>query len=224
LFIILISGAVFLWAGDTASFVDLGFSPDGKIYAFAQYGVQSGDLRPWAELCIVDVPANNFVSGGRISYIHDKPINAGQDGSGALYRLLTANAALLGRYGVNYLDSGLPLFISLEEPGSPPAHSIEYRDFEAGASYRATIVSTLEGTGARLTSSFIINLDRTGRDGSKKSYRVGTPTVKRPLIVSYRIRKAIIAPHDGSMILVIEMQKQNGADFDIRFMVEAVRL
>jgi hypothetical protein len=34
----------------------------------------------------------------------------------------------------------------------------------------------------------------------------------------------MIAPRDGSMIFVIEMKKQNGSDFDIRFMVEALRL
>jgi hypothetical protein len=33
----------------------------------------------------------------------------------------------------------------------------------------------------------------------------------------------MIAPHDGSMILVIEMKKQSGGDYDIRYMVEALR-
>ena len=83
LFILVITGAVFIWAGDTAAFVDLGFSPDGRTYAFAQYGVQSGTLKPWAELFVVDVARNEFVSGGRLSYVHDSPVIAGQDGSGA---------------------------------------------------------------------------------------------------------------------------------------------
>jgi hypothetical protein len=34
----------------------------------------------------------------------------------------------------------------------------------------------------------------------------------------------MIAPHDGSMIFVIEMKKLDGSDFDIRFMIEALRL
>jgi len=34
----------------------------------------------------------------------------------------------------------------------------------------------------------------------------------------------MIAPQDGSMIMVIEMRRQDGSSTDIRFMVEAVRL
>ncbi|MDR0314194.1 MAG: DUF2259 domain-containing protein, partial [Treponema sp.] len=191
---------------------------------FAQYGVQSGTLIPWAELFVVDVPQNSFVSNGRVPYTHNEPIIAGQDGSGALYRVLTRNYALTERYGINFLNQGQPLFISLEEPSSPPNQSIEFRDFETGASYRATLVTTVEGSGANLTSSFYITLVRTARDGTRKTYTVGTPTVKRPQIVSYRMRKVMIAPHDGSMIVVIEMKRQNGPDYDIRFMIEAVRL
>ncbi|MDR2617484.1 MAG: DUF2259 domain-containing protein [Treponema sp.] len=223
---ILISGfalSAVLWAGDTATFVDLGFSPDGRTYMFAQYGVQSGALKPWADLFVVDVPRNNFVSGGKFSYIHDKPVVSGQDGSGALYRIITKNNAIADRYGVNFLFQGQPLYISLDGP-SAPGETIEFRDFENEASYRATLVPSVEGSGTNLKSSFYINLERTAKDGSRKTYTVGTPQVKRPLVASYRIRKVMIAPHDGSMILVIEMKKQNGADYDIRYMVEALRL
>jgi predicted secreted protein len=81
--VVLCTGVCGLWAGDTASFVDLGFSPDGKTYMFAQYGIESKTLKPWADLFVVDVPRNNFVNGGRLSFIGDNPAVAGQDGSGA---------------------------------------------------------------------------------------------------------------------------------------------
>jgi predicted secreted protein len=221
--VMLVLRGFFLWAGDTASFVDLGFSPDGQIYMFAQYGVQSGTLRPWAEISVVDVPRNNFVSGGRISYTHDSPVIAGQDGAGALYRLIARNASLAERYGVSFLFQGQPLYVSLEN-GAAPGETIEFRDFEQGASYRASLVPYVEGTGAELKSSFYINLERTARDGSKKSYTVGNPQIKRPLIASYRIAKVMIAPRDGSVIFVIETRKPGSNGFDIRYMVEALRL
>ncbi|MDR1949494.1 MAG: DUF2259 domain-containing protein [Spirochaetaceae bacterium] len=228
---LLVFGALGLWAGDAASFVDLGFSPDGKIYMFAQYGVQSGTLRPWADLFVVDVPQNNFVSGGRLSYTHDKAVIAGQDGSGALYRIISRNT-LAERYGVNYLLQGQPLFISLENGNTAAAgntaegggETIEFRDFEQGASYRAALIPYVEGSGVGLKSSFYINVDRTSRDGTKKSYVVGTPQLKRPLIVSYRIRKVIVAPQDGSVIFVVEIKKQGEDGYDLRYMVEALRL
>ena len=219
--IILLLGVSCLWAGDTATFVDLGFSPDGKTYMFAQYGVHSTTLKPWADLFLVDVPRNNFVSGGRISYIHDSPVVYGQNGSGALYRIIARNAALAERYQIDYCFQGQPLYVALEN--SSPTEA-EFRDFENGASYRASLSSFVEGSGASLKSSFYINLERTARDGSKKAYRVGTPQLKRPLIASYRIRRVMIAPRDGSMIMVIEMKRQEGSDFDIRYMVEALQL
>jgi predicted secreted protein len=213
-----------LWAGDSASFVDLGFSPDGRIYMFAQYGVQSGTLRPWADLFVVDVPRNNYVSGGRISYTHDSPVLAGQDGSGALYRIIARNAALADQYGVSFLRQGQPLYIALDNDPPPSGESIEFRDFESGNFYRATLVPFVEGSGESLKSSFYINLENTSPGGARKTYTVGTPHLKRPLIASYRIKKVMIAPRDGSIVFVIEMKKQAAGSYDIRYMIEAARL
>jgi predicted secreted protein len=213
-----------LWAGDSASFVDLGFSPDGRIYMFAQYGVQSGTLRPWADLFVVDVPRNNYVSGGRISYTHDSPVLAGQDGSGALYRIIARNAALADQYGVSFLRQGQPLYIALDNDPPPSGETIEFRDFESENSYRAALVPFVEGSGESLKSSFYINLEKISPGGTRKTYTVGTPQLKRPLIASYRIKKVMIAPRDGSIVFVIEMKKQAAASYDIRYMIEAARL
>ena len=211
-----------LWAGDTATFVDLGFSPDGRTYIFAQYGVQSTTLRPWADLFVVDVTRNNFVSGGRINYIHSRPITAGQDGSGALHRVIAQNASIAERHNVNYNLQGKPLFIAMND--GIPGETIEFRDFENNISYRATLVPSFEGHGAGLRSSFVINLESTTQSGARRTYTVGTPQVRRPLIESYRIRQVMVDPQSSSMIMVIEMRQRADENFNIRFMVEAVRL
>jgi predicted secreted protein len=216
-----------VWAGDIASYVDLGFSQDGKIYMFAQYGVQAGTLKPWADLFIVDVPKNEFVTGGKVSFVHDMPVIAGQDGSGALYRLIARNAALAERYGVSYLLQGHPLYIAIDGDVSAAilGETIEFRDFGSKNYYRAQLVPRVEGSGSNLTSSFYIALEQTGLDGSKKTYpQVGNPQIKRPLISSYRIRKVMVAPRDGSIIFVIEMRRQGPDGVDIRYMVEALHL
>ncbi|GHV95849.1 hypothetical protein AGMMS50293_21690 [Spirochaetia bacterium] len=225
--LLIIAGALIassLWAGDSASFVDLGFSPDGRIYMFAQYGVQSGALKPWADLFVVDVAGNNFVSGGKISYIHDSPIQAGQDGSGALYRLIAKNAGLADRYGINFPNQGQPLYISLDTNPSNSGETIEFRDFENGKSYRANLVSTAEGSGPNLKSSFYINLESSSPGGQVKTYTIGTPQLKRALIESYNIKKVIIDPRGDSIIFVIEMKRQAEGGIDTRYMVEALRL
>ncbi|MDR0474600.1 MAG: DUF2259 domain-containing protein [Treponema sp.] len=221
---IILGSVTLLWAGDTAVFADLGFSPDGKTYMFAQYGVHSDTLKPWAELFVVDVARNNFVPEGKVSYVHNSPVTTGQDGSGALYRILSKNVHLADQYKVDFLFQGQPLYLSLDEPLSAVRENVEFRDFETGTVYSASVISGTEGSGAALKSSFYIDLERAAKNSSLKTYRVGTPQVKRPGVVSYRIRKVVIAPHDGSMIFVIEMKKQNGSSYDIRYMVEALKL
>ncbi|MDR2247331.1 MAG: DUF2259 domain-containing protein [Treponema sp.] len=214
-----------LWAGDTATFVDLGFSSDGKTYLFGQYGIQAKTLRPWADLYLVDVPKNNFVSGGRISYTHDTPVTAGQDGSGALYRLISRNAALTERYGINFLHQGQVLYISADDNESVAGGGfIEFRDFEQNVSYTASLIPTNEGSGTSLVSSFYITMERTARDGSKKNYTVGNPRVKRPLISSYHISKVLVSPGNDAVIFVVEMRKQSDTEGrDIRYMVETLK-
>jgi predicted secreted protein len=215
-----------LWAGDIASFADLGFSSDGRTYMFAQYGVQSRTLRAWADLFVVDVPANNFVSGGRISFVNDSPVFAGQDGSGALYRVIAQNAPLAERYRINHCLQGRSLYLSLNnnQDGALGPLPIEFTDFTSGVNYRATLVPSVEGSGASLASSFYINLESAARNGSRKTYTVGTPQIRRPQIASYHIRRVLVSPNDNSMIFVIEMRRQEGGDFDIRYMVEALWL
>ncbi|GHV82347.1 hypothetical protein AGMMS49991_09050 [Spirochaetia bacterium] len=217
----LVFGASSLWAGDIAIFTDLGFSSDEKIYMFAQYGVQAKTLYPWADLFVVDVSLNDFVSGGRFSFTHTTAVIPGQDGSGALSRILSHNTALANRYGVNFLNQGRLLYAA---PDGVDGETVEFRDFEQGSFYRAILVSRVEGTGTDLKSSFYINLDLTDKNDIRKSYLVGNPQIKRRHVTDYRIYKAMIAPSGGSLILVIEERKQADSGFDIRYMVEAIKL
>jgi len=211
-------------AGDTSNFTDLGFSPDGAYFMFAQYGVRSGTLRPWADLFIVDVARNNFVPGGRISYVHDRRIEAGQDGAGTMYRLIAQNAGISERYNINYSNQGQPLYIALHGDPAYRGDEISFRDFTSGIQYRANLIETITGEGQTIQSTFFIRLTATENDGSVKSYEIGTPQLRRPLIFSYRIKKVLIAPSGNSLIFIIEMKQRSGNTHNIRYMVEAVRL
>jgi predicted secreted protein len=214
-----------VWPGDIASFVDFGFSSDGLNYMFGQYGVQSQSLKPWAELFVVDVPRNTFVNGGRLSFVHDSPVIAGQDGIGALFRLVSRNTELVNRSRITYLLQGQLLYLSLETAPPPSAgETIEFRDFERKESYRARLVPTVEGSGANLNSSFFITLERNFQTSARRSYTVGTPQVKRPLISAYRIKKVMIAPQGGAMVFVIETSKPADNGPDVRYMVETVSI
>jgi predicted secreted protein len=222
--ILIVSVAGHLCAGEVATFVDLGFSPDGKYYLFGQYGVTDKTLLPWAELFFVDVDKNNFVPGGKKQYLHTGQIVLGQDGSGALYKLLLANKDLIQKYNIDFLRQSTPLYITPDGEKQEASDPIEFRDFATGRSFKASLTQYVEGAGKNLSSSFFINLEVTDAKGNTKKYLVGTPSLKRPLIASYMIRKAMIAPQDGSLIFIIEMKRVADQGFDIRYMVEAVRI
>ena len=222
-FIVLCFNICAVWAADTATFVDLGFSPDGRSYMFAQYGVLSGTLRPWADMSIVDVARNNFVSGGRISFTHNQPIAAGQDGSGALYHIIAQNAGLAERNAIAYTNQGQPLYIALNGDPAYEGKPIAFRNFASGTSYRASLVETINGSGSNVRSSFYITLESLGKDGAAKTFTVGTPHLQRPSIFSYRIKKVLINPSGNALIFVIEMKRHAEDGHDIRYMVEALR-
>jgi predicted secreted protein len=221
---VLLVSAGALWAGDVASFVDLGFSENGKIYMFAQYGVDEHSLLPWSELYIVDVDRNDFVPGGRISYKHDKPVALGQDGSAALLRIVSHNTGIIQKYRTNFMRQGIPLFISLEDIRNISGQTVDFRDFEYAVYYNASLKSVLYGNGANTQSSFYILFNSLNGKGAKKAYQVGNPGVRRGGVTTYSIKKAIVNPERTSMILVIEMTVLNGNGADIRYMVEAIRL
>ena len=50
-------------AGDTAEVHVLGFSADGSVFAFEQYGVQDGSGFPYAERYYIDTANDSFVAG-----------------------------------------------------------------------------------------------------------------------------------------------------------------
>ena len=56
----LLTGSAF--AGDFATLQPLGFSDDGKVFAFEQYGVQDGSGFPYAEIFFLDLEKDRFVA------------------------------------------------------------------------------------------------------------------------------------------------------------------
>ncbi|MCL2442779.1 MAG: DUF2259 domain-containing protein [Treponema sp.] len=213
-----------LWAGDSAVFVDLGFSQDGRTYMFGQYGVLSPSLHPWAELHVVDIAGNSYVPNGRISYTQNSAIRAGNDGAGVYRTLLANNTSLTSRYGINFQNQGLPLYISRDE--NPPARgeTIDFRDFLSGKRYVARLIPTITGSGANVRSQFYITLEATSANGHVRNYTIGNPNFVRQRIMQYNIKRVLIDSEGRSIIFVIEMKRHASNGHDTRYMIEAVRL
>ncbi|GHT48321.1 hypothetical protein FACS1894102_1090 [Spirochaetia bacterium] len=221
--IFLLTIGVSLWAGDVAMYSDLGFSQNGNVYMFGQYGVDEDTLKPWADLSVIDIPTNDFVSGGRFSYKHFEKIDPGQDGQGALIRLISKNSAFLKKYQTTFMSQGIPLFVSLKNGHNPNGETIDFRDFDYGLYFSAILIPTVFGNARNTSSSFYILMDAIDRFGHKKTVRIGSPDVKRKNVSSYTIKKVMVNEDRTSMVFVIEMTVNSGNGPDIRYMVEALK-
>ena len=51
------------WAGDAAELAILGFTADGSVFAFEEYGVQDGSGFPYANRYYIDTATDSFVPG-----------------------------------------------------------------------------------------------------------------------------------------------------------------
>lgn len=58
-------------AGDFADREILGFSPDGATFAFAEFGVQDGSGFAYANVYVIDVASDSWVSGTPIRVMHE---------------------------------------------------------------------------------------------------------------------------------------------------------
>lgn len=75
-------------AGDTATLEVLGFSPDGKIFAFEEYGVQDGSGFPYANRYYIDTHSD--------SYLPETPFRAMLQEDGASVEDVRAKVKALG--------------------------------------------------------------------------------------------------------------------------------
>ena len=60
---LLVLGSARAMAADGAAFNAIGYSPDSRLFAFEQYGVQDGSGFPYWDVFIIDLKANEWVKG-----------------------------------------------------------------------------------------------------------------------------------------------------------------
>jgi predicted secreted protein len=227
-----------VYAGDSSTFVNLGFSPDGKYFMFGQYGLQPSKGVAYAEMYLVDVNGNTFVSNGSAKGEYGVSFDPGQSALGALVNLLEANVALKERYKIDHLKTGRLLYVEVEVPEgetsenmTPDAEAepkdaegseaLEFRDFTTGRTFKMSLVQSVEGSGSSIRSSFYILMEVADSNGFVQTYTVGHPNFKRKMIAEYAIGRVIAGPDNRSLVIIIS---KKDTDNNIRYMVETVRL
>lgn len=95
-------------AGDAAQFRPLGFSADGRYYAFAAVGVHDGSGFPFANLAVVEVAKNTLAATKTVEL---KTLGAGATPDKALGQAIAE--VKLDRFGIKQTIAGQDLLVHL---------------------------------------------------------------------------------------------------------------
>ena len=225
----LIAGFVFLaagltFAGDAAAFKDIGFSDDGKIYVFGQYGKTDVKYQPYAEIYTIDVEKNEYVSGGVYKNLEPNSMRSGSQ----VYEDLYAKHYLdLKKYNCRSSTADEVLYI-LESESKKGTDKIEFNNYGENMgslkTFTVSLVPTFYGRGRECRSSFYIDLSVRGADGKEERLKVGSPDIKRKGVTGYKIVRILRDARKSSLIFVVEKTVEDSTGTSIRYMVETVKL
>jgi predicted secreted protein len=211
------------FAGDVATFVNLGFSPDSAYFMFGQYGLDQAAGKPYAETFLVDGRRNDFVSKGIARKTFDASLEPGQDASGALFTLVGEEQSLVKKYRIDHLRPGRLLYVLMD--GQEPPAALSFRDFKTGASFDVSLNQSSSDSKGIVSSSFGIAVSFTSKAGATVKRVVGgNPDIKRQGVKAYVIRRIIAAPDEKTLVFIVEKRTVDKGDPAVRYMVEALKL
>lgn len=230
--ILTIAAAVILtaasaFAGDAASFVDIGFSEDGKTYIFGTYGKTDKNYEPWAEIYTVDVAANEFVKG-EVFKSKKGDVSPNASGKDAFDKLKSSTEWKIGKYNAKPANAKTLLYLRDSE-SKGDTEEIIFKDFENSTEdhsvfYNVRLVPEYEGYGKNVKSKFYINVVRKDENGDVLStIKVGTPDFKRKGISSYKIDKIFTDASGKSLVFIVQKKLEDNTGTSIRYMVETYR-
>ncbi len=216
------------FAGDVAVFVDSGFSKDGNVYIFGQYGKTDRTFEAYAEIYIVDVAGNKFTPDGIYKTL-PSPATANRNGKEVYEKLEAQHYLQLKQYTCSKVNADNILYLSGDDT-KPSSEEISFKDFagstiEKPVSYHVALMQTISGSGEQAKSSFYISVKKQAEDGNIIcEYKVGSPQTKRSGVTGYKINRIFRDDTGKKMIFVIEKTVEDKTGTCIRYMVETVKL
>lgn len=112
-------------AGDFADFRPLGFSKDGSVFAFEQFGIQDGSGFPYAERYFIHTKSDTYVKGTPFKVrIEDEDAGIKQ----ARDAVNDASAHIMAQYGIGDIPARIVAFNPSTERNATP-YKIAYHRF-----------------------------------------------------------------------------------------------
>ncbi len=226
LMILLLLMSVSLYAGDVATFVNLGFSEDGNIFFFGQYGTLIAENKTYADGYIVDCAKNDFIKDGVLTTSNEGLPLLGADGIGTLFNLVAKNNAILTKNKIDHSNNGKTIYFLGE--GDEIKNKLDFRVFDAATGIKNVAcelketVTTAEDKS--VSSKFHIDLKLTQKDGKVKESVIGYPDFVRKDVAGYYIKNILISADYKNLVFVIAKKIKDDSGISIRYMVETIRI
>ena len=217
----------FVYAGDAAAFVDLGFSKDGRVYMFAQHGSTDKLWQGFAEIYSVDIEKNDYIHSGCFKTSASAQTE-GINGSTVYEKLFEKNKAYIRAVSPEPADLKHTLYI--KNLNKEPLEEIVFTDFEGSTEenpvfFHIRLIPWFSGKTASSKSSFFISVERKDKNGTLLSKHVaGNPDIKRTGVTDYTIEKIMRSPDNKSLIFAVEKKLTSSTGVSVRYMTEALRL
>ena len=225
--LVMMLGLSALSAGDVATFVDMGFSEDGKYYVFGQYGKTDKKFQGWAEIYQVDIAANDYTDNG-VFKTKPSAVTADKHGSEVFEALQGKNFYYFKDLKCETANIDHVLYI-LDDVNKTGTDEIVFKDFRSADLdnadvYHIKLYPTVTGSGKNTRSSFYIMLEKRNAAGEIiMSRKVGTPSINRKGVTNYKIERIFCDKSEKNLIFVIEKMMEDDTGTSIRYMVEATQ-
>ena len=214
-------------AGDVATFVDKGFSEDGKYYVFGQYGKTDKKFQGWAELYQVDIAANDYTDNG-VFKTKPSAVTADKNGRDVFEALEGKSFYYFKDLKCETANIDHVLYI-LDDVNKTGTDEIVFKDFRSADLdnadvYHIRLYPTVNGSGKNTRSSFYIMLEKRNAAGEIiMSRKIGTPGINRKGVTNYKIERIFCDKSEKNLIFVIEKMMEDDTGTSIRYMVEAAK-
>lgn len=217
LFFTFVFGVALLRAGDVANLLSLGFSDDGKLYAFGEYGILDKTYQAYANMYIVDVAKNAYIKGG-VFKTSPSALTVKKDSRSIFLALQNRASSVLSKNKISEKNEGRPIYAQSEK--TKTSSEFEFRDFETNYTY--TVI--LHKQNRKLDAAFYISFTAIAPDGSKKNYSLGNKDYFRSGVKDYNIKRILINQNNDALVFVIEKVIRDKSGDCIRYMVETITL
>ena len=216
-----------LFAGDVATFVDCGFSADGKYYVFGQYGKTDKKFQGWADIYQVDIEKNDYVDGG-VFKIKPSAVTSDKTGLEVYESLEAKNFYYLSKLKCEKpnMDHVLYILDDVNKSGTDEIVFTDFRgsDIENQNTYHIKLIPTVKGSGKNVKSSFYINLEKKDSEGNIiASKKIGSPDIVRKGVYNYKIERIMCDKSEKNLIFIVEKMIEDDTGISIRYMVEATK-